>query len=204
MKKIDPFFTVVMLVLFCLSTSYFAFDYHLSGISFEKQKVQVLENQVVQLKLKNEALILQAANFSGRRGIASVQKSKQISFDQIYQAQLQQAKKLPTAAGMSFVIDKIINNSADPELLAEAFYEKSVLTCQGNFKEQSCLQDIEIVVSQFPESKWAAESLILLSGIYLKLKRFSEAESVLNLVKVEFAKEKDVLLKISRLEKSAH
>lgn len=204
MKKIDPFFTVVMLILFCLSTSYFAFDYHLSGISFEKQKVQILENQLIQLKLKNEALILQAANFSNRRDIASVQNSKQISFDQIYRAQLQQAKKVPAAQGMAFVINKIISNSADPDLLAEAYFEKSVLTCRGNFKEQSCLHDIETVVSQFPESKWAAESLVLLSGIYLKLKRFKEAESVMNLVKVEFAKEKDVLVKIGLLEKSAH
>ncbi len=203
MKKIDPFFTVIVLILFCLATSYFAFDYHLSGISFEKQKVQILENQVVQLKLKNEALVLQAANFSNRRDIASVQGGKQISFDQIYRAQLQQAKKVPTALGLSAVINKIINNSADPELLAEAYFEKTVIACQGNFKEQSCLQDIETIVSQFPESIWAAESLVLLSGIYLKLKRFQEAESVMNLVKVEFAKEKDLLLKISRLEKSA-
>lgn len=202
MKKIDPFFITVLLILFCLSTSFFAFDYHLSGLSFEKQKVQILENQVVQLKLKNEALTLQAANFSNRRDIASVQGAKQISFDQIYRAQLQQAIKVSNSEALTFIINKIINNSTDADLLAEAYYQKSVVTCHGNFKEQSCLQDIETVVSQFPESKWAAESLALLSGIYLKLKRYKEAESVMNLVKVEFAKEKDVLQKISRLEKS--
>ncbi len=203
MKKIDPFFTVIILIFSCLSTAYFAFDYHLSGIAFEKQKVHVLENQLVQLKLKNEALVLQATNFSNRRQIASLPGGKQISFDQLYQSQLSAAKKQRRPELINFITNKIINNSTDPGLLAEAYFEKAYASCQLNFKEEACLQDIETIVGQFPESKWAGESLVLLSTIYLKLKRFKEAETVFTLVKTEFSKDKDILQKISQLEKSA-
>ena len=89
---------------------------------------------------------------------------------------------------MKRITNKIISNSLNPDLLAEAYFEKANLSCQNSssLNEQSCLEDIEIVVAQFPESKWAKESLLLLSTVYTKLRRFKEAESVMKIVKSEF------------------
>lgn len=174
----------------CLVTAYFAFDYHLSGITFEQQKVRALENQVIQLKLKNEALVLQASNNeSVGRHVASLKNGKQISFDDLYLNQLKEAKLNHKAEALKQITQKIINNSINPDLLAEAYFERANLSCQNssNLKEQSCLEDVETVVSQFPESKWAKESLLLLNSVYSKLRRFKEAESVMKIVKSEFS-----------------
>ena len=190
MKKPDPFYTLVLFIVSCLSTAFFAFDYHLSGISFEQQKVSALESQVLQLKLKNEALILQAGNSgSVGRQIASLKNGKQISFDELYLGQLKDAKLNQKTETMKQISEKIIKNSVDPELLAEAYFERASISCQSssnNFKDETCLEDVETIVSQFPESKWAKESLILLSSVYTKLRRFKEAESVTKIVESEF------------------
>lgn len=190
MKKLDPFYTLVLFIVSCLSTAFFTFDYHLSGISFEQQKVSALESQVLQLKLKNEALILQAGNSgSVGRQIASLKNGKQISFDELYLGQLKDAKLNQKTETMKQITEKIIKNSVDPELLAEAYFERASISCQSssnNFKDETCLEDVETIVSQFPESKWAKESLILLSSVYTKLRRFKEAESVTKIVKSEF------------------
>ena len=191
MKKLDPFYMLILFIVSCLSTAYFAFDYHLSGITFEKQKVRALEDQVVQLQLKNEALLLQAdgSGLLGRQ-IASLKNGKQISFDELYASQLEDAKLSQKTEVMKQVTEKIINNSANSELLAQAYFERASLSCQSSsnsFKDETCLEDVETTVSQFPESKWAKESLILLSSVYTKLRRFKEAESVIKIVKSEFA-----------------
>ena len=181
---------LMLLIMSCLSTAYFAFDYHLSGISFEQQKVQALQNQVKQLKLKNNALVLQTSNIgSVGRQVASLKNGKQISFDDLYLNQLKEAKINRKAETMKQITNKIIRNSLNPELLAEAYFEKAFLSCQdsNNLKEQTCLEDVEIIVAQFPESKWAGESLVLLSSVYTKLRRFKEAESVMKIVKSEFS-----------------
>ena len=90
---------------------------------------------------------------------------------------------------MKQITEKIIKNSVDSDLLAEAYFERASLSCQSSsntFKDETCLEDVEMIVSQFPESKWAKESLILLSSVYTKLRRFKEAESVTKIVKSEF------------------
>lgn len=191
MKKLDPFYTLILFIVSCLSTAFFAFDYYLSGVTIEQQKVRALENQVVQLKLKNEALTLQAGGggLVGRQ-IASLKNGKQISFDELYARQLQDAKLNKKTEVIKQISEKIIKNSADSDLLAEAYFERAYFSCQSSsnsFKDENCLEDVETIVSQFPESKWAKESLILLSSVYTKLRRFKEAESVTKIVKSEFA-----------------
>ncbi len=185
--RVDSFFILIVLLVSGLSSAYLAFDYHLSGVDFEQQKVQALQNQVLQLKLKNEALILQASTTSSfQRQIASVKSNKYISLDGLYRDQLHQAKTEKKMALIKEITQKIIGNSVDADLLAEAYFEKAYLSCRVNFKDNVCLDDVEIIVSQFPETKWARESLTLLSDVYSKLKRFKEADSVMKIVKSEF------------------
>ena len=151
--------------------------------------MQALQNQINQLKLKNEALVLQTSSIgSVGRQVASLKNGKQISFDDLYLNQLKDAKLNRKTESMKRITHKIISNSLNPDLLAEAYFEKANLSCQNSssLNEQSCLEDIEIVVAQFPESKWAKESLLLLSTVYTKLRRFKEAESVMKIVKSEF------------------
>ncbi|OFZ32022.1 MAG: hypothetical protein A2622_12380 [Bdellovibrionales bacterium RIFCSPHIGHO2_01_FULL_40_29] len=205
MKKVDLFFVMVMFLFTGLATSYFAFDYHLSGVELEKQKTKALETQLVQMKLQNEALEIRLGQSAPSRQIASIQNStKEISFDSFYRTQLQKAKNQQKAESILKVTKKILETSADTELLGEAYFEQALAHCHLTFKEDLCLIDIENVVSQFPESKWAGESLILLSSVYTKLKRFKEADSILQIVRAEFADEKSVMDKLELVRKKSN
>ena len=206
MQRVDPFFTLVMFLFCILCSSYFAFDYHLSGITFEKQKVQVLERKISELKIANESIRLQseqalASEKGSSRQIASLQLRKEISFDDLYKNQLHEAILNKNAETILMSAQKILNTSADSELLAEAMFQKSMVYCHLKLKESLCFSEIENLVSQFPESKWAGESLVELSEFYRNLKRFSEAESVIHIVRTEFAHDKSVLSRLSKVEK---
>lgn len=200
MRKVDLFF-VVILILFCgLVTSYISFDYHLSGVAFEKSKNKILEHQVSQLNLVVESL---KADGPQSRGIASVGPSKTISLDGFYKEQLNSARAEKNSKKVLEISQKIIINSIDSELLAHAYFSKAEISCATYLiKENSCLADIEILVNQFPDSVWAGEALIVLSTVYTKQKRYKEATSLIRIVKDEFSNDKHLLSKADQLEKS--
>ncbi len=206
MQRVDPFFTLVLFLFCILCSSYFALDYHLSGITVEQQKVQVLERKITELTVANESIRLQseqalATEKGSSRHIASIQLKKQISFDDLYKSQLHTAVLNKNGEAIMATAQKIMTTSADSELLAEAMFQKSMVYCHLKLKESLCFSEIESLVSQFPESKWAGESLVELSEIYRRLKRFSEAESVIHIVRTEFAHDKTVLSRLTKAEK---
>ncbi len=204
MQRTDPFFIVIIFLFSTLLSAFFAFDFHLSGVELERQKVAALENKVKELEVTNESLKLQIADNTGlskgSRRLASV-SIKEILFDDLYKNQLKSAVAKRTVAEILLVTKKIISGSTDANLLAEAMYEKSVVSCQLAPNDEQCLSDIESLVTQFPESQWAGESLVILSQIYTKLKRFPEAESVLRIVKTNFSNDRAIIQKINKSEK---
>lgn len=208
MQRFDPFFTLVLFIFSTLIIAYFAFDYHLSGITTEKQKVSTLENKIQKLQLSNEALKLQLCSDSATvgnsagRNIASLLGKKEISFDELYKSQLQTAVRSQSVKDILALTQKILTTSANADLLAWTLYEQSQVSCQLKPNEEHCFSDIETLVVQFPESKWAGESLVNLSKIYMKLKKFSEAASVIKIVKSEFPKAHDLARRINEIEKN--
>lgn len=202
MRKVDLFF-VVALILFCgLITSYMAFDYHLSGITLEQNKNKILEHKISQLNLVIESL--QAKNNGTGRSIASIgPNGKTISLDSFYKEQMAAARAQKDATRVLSVAQKIIASSADTDLLAQAYFYKSEISCATYvIKENSCLADVEVLVGQFPESVWAGEALIVLSSVYTKQKRYKEANSLLKIVKNEFSSDKKLMSKADQLQKT--
>lgn len=204
MQKVDPFFVMILFIFSLLTSAFFAFDFHLSGIDLEKQKAVILDNKVRELKVANEALQLQVTDAASQatRKVASITPRKEILFDDIYKSQLQFAVSQKKVDDILSLSQKILNTSADQSLLAEALFQKTVVSCKIKQKEAVCFNDIEALVSQFPESKLAGESLVMLIEIYHKLKRFKEAESVIKVVKTEFSKERELIQRLSQLEKN--
>lgn len=200
MRKVDSFF-VVVLSLFCgLAMSYMAFDYHFSGVSLEKAKATALEKKVKELNLVITSL--EEKSNTSKRGIASV-STKAISLDGFYKEQIRSARSAKDARKVSEFAQKIIAGSVDPELLAEAYFGKAEISCATYLvKENSCLDDIEILISQFPDTVWAGEGLIVLSSVYSKQKRYKEAGSLIAIVKNEFADKKNLIAKANQVEKS--
>lgn len=178
-----------------------AFDYHFSGVGIEKSKNVVLEKELKELNLVITSL--ENKSETSKRGIASVSATKSIPMDGFYKEQLRSARAAKDAVKVAELAQKIIASAIDPEILAEAYFGKAEISCATYLiKENSCLGDIEILVSQFPESVWAGEGLIVLSTVYSKQKRYKEASSLIKIVKNEFADQKKLLVKADQLEKS--
>jgi len=203
MKKIDPFFVVVF-SLFCgLATAYISFDYHLSGIKTEQAKTQALQRKVNELAVQLASV--EHNSSTQKRGIASVAPVKDISLDGLYKEQMRLAREEKDSAKVMRAAQKIIEGSSNPQLLPEAYFRKAEITCATFVaKENSCLADIEVLVGQFPESPWTGEALVILSSVYTKQKRYKEASSLIEIVKSEFANQKQLVSKASQLEKLIH
>ncbi len=210
MQRADPFFTLILFLFSTLVISFFAFDFHLSGLDVEKQKVTSLSHRLLEQQIINEALKLEVNSLAhntapvGIRNIASltnVDAKKEISLDRLYRAQLERALQLTRSEEILSLTKKILNSSADQDLLAQALFARSHLSCDLVYKENECFADVENLIQQFPESRWAGESLVKLSQMYLKQKKYKEAESVIKIVKVEFSKDLELIKRIHRVEK---
>lgn len=202
-KKIDSFFVLILILFAGLGVAYFSFDYHLSGVTFEKQKNLKLEEKIAQLNVLVEAHGSKAEHMNQGRSIASIQPVKEISLDSLYKEQLKVAVNEKNKKNILEISQKIIANSADSDFLAQAYFRRADVECESiNTKEANCLNDIETLVSQFPESNWAGEGLLLLSHVYLKQKKYKEAQSILKIVKSEFSNQSVLMSKVHLMEKT--
>ncbi|MFZ3229291.1 MAG: hypothetical protein WA160_03725 [Pseudobdellovibrio sp.] len=200
MKKVDLFFVVILFLVSALAVTFISFDYHLSGIAFEKNKNKILEQKISKLNLIIEAY--ETKENPVKRGLASIGSVKAISMDELYIEQLKTIRVEKNKKISGALVQKIIANSINPEILAQAYYVKAEINCATYLtKENSCLSDIEIIIGQFPESEWAGDGLILLSEVYAKQRRFKEASSVLKIVRTEFPKQQRLIVKANQLEK---
>ena len=82
--------------------------------------------------------------------------------------------------------------------MAQAEYEKINLICTPKL-EIDCISEIDVMVSQFPDSNWTARSLLLLSHFYYKQNRTKESKSLINIIRNEFKAYNDLNQDIQKL-----
>ncbi len=90
----------------------------------------------------------------------------------------------------------------NPAKIAEELYREAHAQCLRPKKDSNCLDRIDTLISQFPDSKWAGKSLVLLTGIYLKEKNFDEAAQLVNVVRLQFKNQPEVLRDLKEFEKN--
>lgn len=100
----------------------------------------------------------------------------------------------------------IASVDAVPEMdrgkLAEGLYKEVVEQCIKRKKDLPCLDKIDAIVTQFPESKWAGKSLVVLTGRYIKEKRNEQAADLVKIVRQEFKNEVEVQKLLQEVEKT--
>ena len=99
------------------------------------------------------------------------------------------------------VVGSISHLSIDANDLARSYYSKAKEDCNQKAKETECLASIDVLITQFPESIWAGESLLLLTEIYHRNNRDSQISDVIKILKTDFKQYKSVQLKVEYLEK---
>ncbi len=191
MNKEVPFLIMIILLLSGFYITYKTAEFQYSGAHFEKQKNQQLVRQLEQLQLKEKVAQIEKENLSRASGLQ--RNSRSIA--SISHVTKNQMAVKPT----KFDANKELMDSAS---LAESFYRKAKLNCEKYKKEDVCTKNIEIVITQFPETRWAGESLLLLGRLYLKTRHTERAREVLQIVKREFKDDKEIQLKLSQMERS--
>jgi hypothetical protein len=174
MKRVDSFFSLIIFLVGVLGyTFYYA---HNSLDYFENNPtLKAKYERTMQLKALNKELkdIHRKSNKSVSRQVASIDASKD-----------------------NFVVGSALDNQA----VAKKYYSKVRSVCFEPTKEMECLTNIDLVVSQFPETVWAAESLIILTEIYHQNRRDKQAQDVLHILKNEFKNYPTVQSKVNYLE----
>ena len=173
------------------------------GSGLQKKHIEILE-------AKNNALVAQieAASLSQSRNIASIDSTvkfgqikkndKELDMTSYYFSQIEQFKKENNRKAILEAITKIQSTSSNPEHVAKAEYEKISLICNQKL-ELDCMNEIDMIVSQFPDSNWTAKSLLLLSHYYYTQNRVNEAKSLINIIRTEFRAYNDLNHDIRKL-----
>lgn len=186
MNKVDSFLVIMIVLLSGFFVIYKTAAYQFSGVDFERQKNEQLVRHIQRLELKAQVAALENRNTSAqphKRSIASVPPKNSV-----------QIKK---------VIDKNMDLMT-AEQTAETFYQSAKLSCGQFKKEDLCTKNIEVVITQFPETRWAGESLILLGRLYLKSHQSDRAAEVIQIISSEFSHDKEIQSKLIDLQKGRY
>lgn len=93
----------------------------------------------------------------------------------------------------------------DPELIgadmAKHHYSKAKIACYEARREMECVKDIELIVTQFPASLWSAEALILLTDVYYRNNKLSQARDIVRVLKTQFKHFDSIQGRVEFLEK---
>ncbi len=93
-----------------------------------------------------------------------------------------------------------IPSALDSAVASKKLYSEIKEICFSRLQEEDCLSKIDLIISQFPETVWAAESLIILTEIYRRNSRNSQAKDIINIIKNEFKAFPNVQSKVEFLE----
>ena len=182
MKRIDPFFTVIVVLFSFLVVVYETMRADSVSLLIEQKKNADLVEQVEVLKLQQVALLSKSIQNQGRprRSIAS-------------------EKKITPASNKEIQLKDV--GVVDITQQAESLYNQINQLCEAKKNHLLCVQKVEEMTTQFPETSWAGRSLLRLSEFYIQTHRIEKAKEVMQIVKSEFKNDMFVQKKIQELER---
>ncbi|MBC7420691.1 MAG: hypothetical protein H7328_08180 [Bdellovibrio sp.] len=184
MSRVDSFLIIIIILLSGLFVIHKTAEFQFSGVDFERQKNKQLAHQIKQMRLQEKVAEIEKRNLVPKQTVRSI-ASVPSSSNQIKES--------------AFDANKELMNSSD---IAESYYKKAELNCEKYKKEDICTENIEVVISQFPETRWAGESLILLGRLYLKTRQNDRANEVMKIIAREFKGDKEIQGKLFELKRS--
>ncbi|WP_148284955.1 hypothetical protein [Pseudobdellovibrio exovorus] len=178
MKKLDSFLIAIAVIMTLLGGVYY---YAANSMSYFDDPViqSMLERQIQLRQLEKKLHVIDV----------KTAKSKAVS------------RAIASIPQNSAVGDVVLDSSATPEKMAKKFYEEAKMKCYQEGQEKACIQTIDKVVSHFPESIWAGESLVLLTDYYYRTARLKQAREVVQILKDEFSHSTDIQSKVAIIER---
>lgn len=195
MSRSYQYLFLSLFLLFGLSSFYICFDIYIEGSEIDKKRIQFLSQALEQKKLEIQLAELSATQVNSR-GIASVDSDVQKSLSKIKHrdvdlsefyfmriAELKQKKKFKEALAM---VEKIKKSTANDEYLARADYESIALQCSNLRLSEACIDTLDNMVLQYPESNWTGKGLQWLSKSYSLLNRKEDSRKIDGIIKSDF------------------
>lgn len=173
MKKIDGFVISILILVGLLAGVYYYASTYLNY--FEDNSV---------LKTKYER----------KKSLNSLAKKLQ-KLDT--KSRLDAASRAPAAVSIGVPVPI----TTDAHLLAREYFSIAKVKCYELNSELECLQTIEQAVTQYPESAWTGQALVLLTDFYYRTKRLSQAREILGILKHDFKNDKAIQEKVLIIER---
>lgn len=173
MKKIDGFVITILILVGLLSGVYY----------YAATYLNYFEDNVV-LKTKYER----------KKNLDSLAKKLQ---KLEAKSRLDAASRSPAAVSSELPVQI----TTDARLLAREYFSIAKAKCYELNSELECLQTIEQAVTQYPESAWTGQALVLLTDFYYRTKRFSQAREILGILKHDFKSDKAIREKVLIIER---
>ncbi len=178
-KILDSFTILICGILVGLGLIYNYSDKYLAYF-VENSKLQlVYENKLAEIKLQKQIRHIQKTSGKNMRSPASIELSVEEQ------------------------IQNLLENNSDTKGMAEKLYLETVVFCKESIHLSKCADHLNTMITHFPESKWAAEALLVLVEVYIKDKSTTKATELIELIKVEFSKNQHVIKRAGELERAA-
>lgn len=173
MKRIDAFFILIVFIVMALGYTFYYTSTSQSYFDNNPKLQAQFERQKQLAVLKKELAQLNERKQVVSRSIASIP---------------------PTAA----VVPEVV--SFKPET-AEQHFAALKETCTLNTDQPECLSEIDLVITQYPETVWAAESMLVLLDIYQKNNESRRSVELVKILRTRFAQYANVQAKVNYYEK---
>ena len=173
MKRIDAFFILIVLIVMALG---YTFYYTSTSKYFfdNNPKMQAEFERQRQLGiLQKELALLNENKNKGQRSIASIRANEALTPEVV---------------------------AFKPET-AEQHFASLQETCSLNPDLPDCLSEIDLVITQFPETVWAAESMLVLLDIYQQNNENRRSMELVKVLRTRFAQYANVQAKVNYYEK---
>lgn len=197
MSRSYQYLFLSLFLLFGLSSFYICFDIYIEGSEFDKKRIQFLSQAFEQKKLEIQLVKLTNPSDLNARGLASVDSDVQKSLNKIKHkdvdlsdfyfmrvTELKQKKKFKEALVM---VGQIKKSTANEDNLARADYETIALECANLKLSEVCIDTLDSMVLQYPESYWTGRGLQWLSESYSLLNRKEDARKIDGIIKNDFS-----------------
>lgn len=121
---------------------------------------------------------------------------------ELKQKDLEFKKSAASGTASSRHLASVEGPEIDPAKIAEKLYQDVVEQCINRKKDLLCLDKVDAILTQFPESKWSGKTLVVLTGRYIKEKRYDQAADLVQIVRSEFKGEPEVQSLLKEVEKT--
>lgn len=181
-------YVILILIILGLQFSFFTnFRQLEKGSDFDKRTIAALSKQ-------NKMLQAQVESFQQpvSRSLASVNPNsalaaKNIDMGEFYFSQFEYYSTKDNLKEALSSLDKVKEKSLDPVLVPKSVFSKIKLKCNKQLLPE-CVDEIDFLVQQYPESEWTGASMQWLAQNYQKMNRQKEAQILRSIVDKEFSK----------------